>query len=561
MFRALQKNRYVGRYRRLLGSALASNPVTTPPSPSDLSQLVFWGLDSANTPLLTRPSHSGKLAVKDYSRTGDVRAVQPGRGYVFGASDDITWTRADEGTWYYTYTAINSATTTDGTITHGSGEYAFSPGVLSIRRLEIFSDSGRTTKIFETYCDEGSGTTCFDRSGNGNNGTITAASIGDFHDATTNDVYSAQNELGYLLSDGSTYYANNNDTGLIDSGVFIPRDDATPTKATAYLAGGTQADLGFSGEVPHHAPLGSPAITLDGTSDYLTAGARVTSGAVEDLYCSAWVKTADTANHVIAGEIETSGGNWGWQVYYSDVRPGKLNFSWSTNGAQVTVRVSNGLYADGNWHHVAVYKDGSSVSMWIDGVSQSITNIVSAASVAINDSTAHFVVGARNVTSTTELYLDGQVADVRLATGAAAATAAANIAAEYASGTLSAGCLQWRLGEGTGTSFAETGGGTALTGNFASTPAAHVNKQQFADTANVAGTGQLAAANEVDTTFGQTEAPITEILEAAGVDQPLTDADANVSGRQYQSTDGNKILLFDPAISGGDITDVGDYIS
>lgn len=29
MFRALQKNRYVGRYRRLLGSALASNPVST----------------------------------------------------------------------------------------------------------------------------------------------------------------------------------------------------------------------------------------------------------------------------------------------------------------------------------------------------------------------------------------------------------------------------------------------------------------------------------------------------------------------------------------------------
>lgn len=68
-------------------------------------------------------------------------------------------------------------------------------------------------------CDEADGTTSYDSSGNGNDGTITNATLTTFH--STQDNYSYQNQLGYTDGTGSNGAA---------VGVYIPRDEAIPTQ-------------------------------------------------------------------------------------------------------------------------------------------------------------------------------------------------------------------------------------------------------------------------------------------------------------------------------------------
>ncbi len=73
--------------------------------------------------------------------------------------------------------------------------------ITRIAGMQVGGDIGPTDPVVWLKCDEGSGTTAYDSSGNGNNGTITAVSISTFHDATANDVYSFQNEVGHGLGD------------------------------------------------------------------------------------------------------------------------------------------------------------------------------------------------------------------------------------------------------------------------------------------------------------------------------------------------------------------------
>lgn len=97
--------------------------------------------------------------------------------------------------------------------------------------------------------DEQAGTVSYDSSGNGNNGTITNATLGTFH--STQTAYSYQNQVGYNLT----------------GGVYIPRNEAS-------IANDVLGNpLLFSGKAKMNAILkGSNCILLNGTDQSGTLG-------------------------------------------------------------------------------------------------------------------------------------------------------------------------------------------------------------------------------------------------------------------------------------------------
>lgn len=145
-------------------------------------------------------------------------------------------------------------------------------------------------------CEEGDGTTAFDSSGNENHGTITNATLSTFHTTDAGMGYSWLNQVGFTESDGSTYYLNNDNTGLIPSGVLIPRDESNPTKCAAYLSGGTQADLDQVGLVKLNANfVESNCGTLDGANDYAQFNYDLTGLSITSYEGTA-TPTIDTVN-------------------------------------------------------------------------------------------------------------------------------------------------------------------------------------------------------------------------------------------------------------------------
>lgn len=140
--------------------------------------------------------------------------------------------------------------------------------------------------IAQYKCDEQDGTTSYDSSGNGNNGTITNATLANFH--TTQDIYSFQNQVGYNLS----------------GAVYIPRDESDPTNDVL------GNPLTYTGARPNDGALiNSSCLTADG-SLYIAAAHLVGTETV--------VRSGGTSTPSIsAGRIDFTAGTC-WDLLLSD---------------------------------------------------------------------------------------------------------------------------------------------------------------------------------------------------------------------------------------------------
>lgn len=62
--------------------------------------------------------------------------------------------------------------------------------------------------------------------------------------------YSIENDRGYTVSDGTSYYYESALTNLIPAGIRIPANETDPTKCAAYVSGGVLGGLQYTGSAP-----------------------------------------------------------------------------------------------------------------------------------------------------------------------------------------------------------------------------------------------------------------------------------------------------------------------
>lgn len=227
--------------------------------------------------------------------------------------------------------------------------------------------------------DEQAGTTAYDSSGNGNDGTQTGITPSTFY--APQDVYSFQNNVGY--SDGG-------------SGVFIPRDESS------VLLDATGGALDYTGKAPMDVPLeGSNCLTGDGTDDCVNSSTTVT--AYPYSMC-AWVITS-TSTGVVTFLGDSSVDNNYSRMYLSS---GKIS-ALSRSGIPQTEAISTTSVDDGIPHHVAaVYASATSRKIYVDGVLEN-TDTTSITPTGIDVFEAF-----RSGDSTPALYFTGQIFDARL---------------------------------------------------------------------------------------------------------------------------------------------------
>lgn len=153
-------------------------------------------------------------------------------------------------------------------------------------------------KVFYKY-DSGSTAKLFESSGNNLTATISNYYLGFWG---TQNIKSYQNDVGYTLSDGATYYYDNGGVNLIPSGELIPRDESDTTKCTAYLSNGTQADLQFQGLVPTEADWVNSGCFRGNASAFLDIGSEITIGA--DYTISGFIKRVSAVDNMICGGVD-----------------------------------------------------------------------------------------------------------------------------------------------------------------------------------------------------------------------------------------------------------------
>ena len=104
------------------------------------------------------------------------------------------------------------------------------------------------------------------------------------------------------------------------------------------------------------------ALSFDGSDDYVDLGDILDMGS-SDFTISAWIETTNSSGSVVCKY-------WGvnyQRSYWFYVTSDKLKFVSSKDGVSASNVEGNTVVTDGKWHHVAVVKEGTTATLYLDG--------------------------------------------------------------------------------------------------------------------------------------------------------------------------------------------------
>ena len=197
-----------------------------------------------------------------------------------------------------------------------------------------------------------------------------------------------------------------------------------------------------------------PALHLDGSADYLTASSANFRSSDSVGAVTAWVKSDDytgAANQVFFSSTDAATGDY-YKHFFIGGGDGKLYVKCKDSSEVYELRSTNAIVGDGTWHHVAVVSNGSAISMYIDGVAET----VAVAGGSNNGDWFGDMTGSKldDVTIGCKIdnggagsFFDGCIADVRYYSDAITATEVATLASKINAETSTIDNLQhwWKL--------------------------------------------------------------------------------------------------------------------
>lgn len=126
------------------------------------------------------------------------------------------------------------------------------------------------------------------------------------------------------------------------------------------------------------------AFKFDGIDDYVTFGSTVGNFGTSDFTIDFWVKTSSTRHEAILGKRPVCTHDVFWQIRLWD--GGRLLIELDQGGANYNFIMTTRSVNNGVFHHVAIVRQGPTVSVYIDGLldvtgtTAGVTNLVNTAS-------------------------------------------------------------------------------------------------------------------------------------------------------------------------------------
>jgi hypothetical protein len=162
---------------------------------------------------------------------------------------------------------------------------------------------------------------------------------------------------------------------------------------------------------------------FDGNGDYLSAAANSVFDITGDFTVDSWIYlTADPATNgsgnklaAIAGYSNGSTSNAGWELYVNFTGNTLSMTSWGT----VNAATCSFTPVKNTWYHIAITKSGSTSSIFVNGVSQTLT--VNALTINAGSSPT-LNIGRSSGASSYEAYFPGYISNFRLIKGVAVYT-------------------------------------------------------------------------------------------------------------------------------------------
>lgn len=226
-----------------------------------------------------------------------------------------------------------------------------------------------------------------------------------------------------LLGRRTAFTGNDSYTKLLlhfdgaDEATTIP-DSSLAARGNASVASDAQLDTA-------QYKIGSSSLLLDGTDDYIHYADSDDWYFSGDFTIDFWVRFAALPPNSfpvhtyagLCGQYADNANNWGLKIHNSGSGALSLYFLSYPGGAPTTAEASVSLSTN-TWYHVAVVKTGSTVKMFLDGTSLSVSGSPTFANVA-----GALHVGHTCTHSGVDDYLNGHIDEFRISKGIARWTA------------------------------------------------------------------------------------------------------------------------------------------
>jgi hypothetical protein len=248
----------------------------------------------------------------------------------------------------------------------------------------------------------------------------------------------------------------------------------------------------FSPFKPHTVTPKSYSVYFDGTDDRLQVNYSTSPTISGDFTWETWVyDIGTTANGTLMG-WRTAGGSW--QGFIIQRNSGANNLSVNITNGGVTITQTSGTYIKNAWHHVALTRSGSTVTLWVNGASVGTATY----SASISPGTSYWIgQDPQNVVSAA--YLTGYISNQRFVNGTALYTSAfipPTVPLTAVSGTGVLACQSSRIVDNSANAFAITVSGNSqptkfnpfgetVTSGVEYSPAVHGGSMYFDGTTDV----------------------------------------------------------------------------
>ena len=194
---------------------------------------------------------------------------------------------------------------------------------------------------------------------------------------------------------------------LADNNDFI--DSSTNNFAITPAGNATQTT--FS---PHR--HGGYSTYFDGTGDYVTAPSDTSFDfGTGDFTIEMWINIPDATSTWQAFISRAYSNNGGWRLY-KNTGDNNLRFYYTDGGSTSFLSAINTGITNNTWHHIAVVRNSSTTTIYVDGVSKTSGTITT----SLNPGSYAVEVGSGVVTSS--FPVTGNMADVRIVKGTAVYT-------------------------------------------------------------------------------------------------------------------------------------------
>jgi len=179
--------------------------------------------------------------------------------------------------------------------------------------------------------------------------------------------------------------------------------------------------------------FGNASLMLDGTVDCVETPANPDHDfGTNDFTIEFWTRmTAEpTDNHVWISKYDSTTNERQWSVYF-DFTNNRVAMHTSTTGTDYfytsfdldTDGIGLAGFFDGNWHHVAVVRDGTTTKMFVDGLLGSEEWTVGASALNANTN-IRTIIGARSNGAGEYVHIDAHMDEIRITNGTARYTEA-----------------------------------------------------------------------------------------------------------------------------------------